>query len=217
MAGNRPMAAAGACRSGLAWNAWAVMTMPIHSTMAMPASMGTTLAISRDRAGQADDRHDQAVEPRVARPGAERLPAGMADVDRGREATAEQGGGDRADAVDRQRRPGGEDVAAGLGRLDVLQAADHVEQAHGDDDRQHADDVGAVGRVDQELPDCPARPDGQVSCRAEPRRLRTSLHAHGHAGRARPSERRAPHASAVPSSTATNPPGRPSGNLTCEK
>ena len=34
------MATAGAWRWGLAWKAWAVITTPIHKTMAIPASRG---------------------------------------------------------------------------------------------------------------------------------------------------------------------------------
>jgi len=41
MPGKRPTATAGACSRGVAWKACATMTMPIHRTMAMPASMGT--------------------------------------------------------------------------------------------------------------------------------------------------------------------------------
>ena len=45
MPGSRPMTTAGACSRGVAWNACALMTMPIHSTIAMPASIGTAHAI----------------------------------------------------------------------------------------------------------------------------------------------------------------------------
>ncbi len=41
IAGNSPTATAGACSAGDAWNACAVITMPIHSTIGTPASSGT--------------------------------------------------------------------------------------------------------------------------------------------------------------------------------
>ena len=43
--GSRPTTTAGACSRGVAWKACAVITMPIHSTIAMPASIGTAQAI----------------------------------------------------------------------------------------------------------------------------------------------------------------------------
>ena len=43
--GRSPTTTAGACSRGVAWKAWAVITMPIHSTIAMPASIGTAQAI----------------------------------------------------------------------------------------------------------------------------------------------------------------------------
>ena len=45
MPGSRPTTTAGACARGVAWNACAVMTIPIQSTMAMPASIGIAHAI----------------------------------------------------------------------------------------------------------------------------------------------------------------------------
>ena len=45
--GRSPTTTAGACARGVAWNACAAMTMPIHRTMAIPASMGTAQAIQR--------------------------------------------------------------------------------------------------------------------------------------------------------------------------
>ena len=41
MPGSRPTTTAGACSRGVAWNACALITMPIQSTIAMPASIGT--------------------------------------------------------------------------------------------------------------------------------------------------------------------------------
>ena len=43
--GSSPTTTAGACSRGVAWNACAVMTMPIQSTIAMPASIGTAQAM----------------------------------------------------------------------------------------------------------------------------------------------------------------------------
>ena len=43
--GSRPTTTAGACSRGVAWNACAVITRPIHSTIAMPASIGTAQAM----------------------------------------------------------------------------------------------------------------------------------------------------------------------------
>jgi len=43
--GSRPITTAGAWAAGVAWKACAVMTMPIHSTMAMPTSTGTAQAM----------------------------------------------------------------------------------------------------------------------------------------------------------------------------
>jgi hypothetical protein len=45
IAGKSPTATAGACSAGVAWNACAVMITPIHSTIAMPASIGTSVLI----------------------------------------------------------------------------------------------------------------------------------------------------------------------------
>jgi hypothetical protein len=59
----------------------------------------------------------------------------VADVDRGREAGAGQRRRDRADAVDGEARHGRVGVAGGFRRLDVLQRAEHVEQAHRQDHR----------------------------------------------------------------------------------
>ena len=39
------MTTAGAWALGVTWKAWAVMTRPIHKTIAMPASIGTTQVI----------------------------------------------------------------------------------------------------------------------------------------------------------------------------
>jgi hypothetical protein len=44
--GKSPTAAAGACAGGVAWKAWATITIPIQSTIAMPDSIGTKYAIS---------------------------------------------------------------------------------------------------------------------------------------------------------------------------
>jgi hypothetical protein len=90
----------------------------------------------RERACQADDRDERAIQHRVAGARSERLPAGMTDVDRGGEGGSEHRRGQAADAVDRQGRPRGVAVSGGLGRLDVLQRAEHVEEAHRDDDRE---------------------------------------------------------------------------------
>ena len=45
MPGSRPTTTAGVCRRGVASNACATIIIPIHSTIAMPASMGIAHAI----------------------------------------------------------------------------------------------------------------------------------------------------------------------------
>jgi hypothetical protein len=62
----------------------------------------------------------------------------MADVDGRREAAAEGRAEQRAGAVDGEGRLLGESVAFGFGAFDVLERADQVEQAHGDDDAEVA-------------------------------------------------------------------------------
>ena len=57
--GRSPTTTAGACARGVAWNACAAMTMPIHRTIAMPASIGTAQAMHAQRPGEADDGEEQ--------------------------------------------------------------------------------------------------------------------------------------------------------------
>ena len=132
--GMSPRATASACALGISWNAWAVMMMAIQSRMPSVHSIGTTLStrvsppIRQSRVMTAPFRIE------YPRPGAHGLPARMADVDGGGEGAPEQAGRDGSDAVCQERRPGLEPVARRLGAFEVLQAPDHVEKSHGQND-----------------------------------------------------------------------------------
>src|SRR5262245_26857730 len=111
--GRMPITTAGAWARGVAWNACAVITIPIQSTMAMPALTGTAQAMC------ASVPVRQMIVAKApfsteypAR--AHRLPARVADVDGGGKAGPERGGHDASEAVHRQRRGGGKRVARGL-------------------------------------------------------------------------------------------------------
>ena len=145
--------------------------------------------------------HGDGVEDGVAGPGAERLPAGMADVDGGREGIAEEDADHRADAVDEERGAGVELVAGRLGALEIQDRADDVEHRHGHEYGGVSPDAGV----------------GQQAAEFVPRWARagrSQMETSGHAGVGAICRPRSIHAAAVPATTAMKPVGRPSGQRT---
>ena len=80
----------------------------------------------------------------------------MADVDRGGEAGAQHGRGDRAEAVDQQRTLHRVGIARGFGALQVLERAQQIEQSHRDRDPQPGQQLLAT------RPELPKLGHGQV-------------------------------------------------------
>ena len=92
-------------------------------------------------AAQAQHRDHKTVQQAVAPACAHGFPAGMADVDGGGKRRAQRRRGQATQAVGQQRRPRGKTVPRGFGALQVLQAADDVEEAHGQDHAQVAEPI----------------------------------------------------------------------------
>ena len=102
MFGSSASTIAGACLAGDAWNACAPMTRPMYSRIGRIATSGMIASSSAVRPSKHTSATHDAGRQRVADAAADRLPAGMADIDRRRERAAEERADDRADAVGQQ-------------------------------------------------------------------------------------------------------------------
>ena len=102
------------------------------------------------RQGTGEKHHAEkgSIEQRIAGAGTQSLPTGVADVDRGGKARAEQGGGHGPEAIGHERRLGWVFVPSSSCRLDVLKRPHQVEQAH----RQYDGEVGPALTVTERFP-----------------------------------------------------------------
>ncbi len=197
IAGKRPIATAGACltRRRLERLGRDDDADPQHDRH--PRLDRNQAADQAHRPREANGRHDQAVERRIAGP-RRRLPAGMPDIDRRGKAAPKERGRDRRQPVDAERGRRAEAVTRRLGRLDVLQAAQDVEEAHRHDHRQIAGPfLRMVPHVPQQAPQLAPREMRQIEPVQAPRRFhRLDAHrlagkCHGHQTRQHPRAQRA--------------------------
>ncbi len=128
----KPKATAGAWDTLTSWNAWAMMMRADPEQDAERGFHGQVPEQEGHGAGEADDGDGDGVEDGIAGARAEGFPAGMADVDGGREGIAEEDADNGADPVDEEGGAGVELVAGGLGAFEVEHGSYDVEHGHGD-------------------------------------------------------------------------------------
>ena len=210
IAGNSPIATAGACRDvrdlkGLRGDDDADPQHDRHAGLDRDQGADQVREAAERQHGEEDG-----IENRVPRARPERLPTRVADVDGGREARAEHRGDDRAETVDGHARHRRVSVAGGVGRLDVLQRSEHVEQPHR---QHHRHQSGAHQRTGQPREEVAQHRHRQVEA---DRVTRLADAAAVDRRRLLPAAQ-ASQARAVPSQTAQAPPGIRNGNSTPEK
>ena len=157
-----------------------------------------------DQPEEADQRDDDARRQRVADPTADRLPAGMADVDRGRERAAQERADDGADAVGQQDVPEVVVVAGRRGALDVVHPLGEVVDTERDRGRQQRRDVGEAA---EDL-------GRRASAGGCPNWANESPTAFGSQTRASRRRSTTSQPMTVPTMIAARPPGMPNGRRT---